>query len=425
MSALLYWLAAKGYELAIRIAARRNPKAAEAVRGRDGLIKEIERAMRAESRPRIWMHCASAGEAEQGRSVLDALRERYPDHAIVITFFSPSGYHAGTANGIAAHHIFYLPFDDPSTSLRLVSAINPALAVWVKYEFWYFTLRALKKAGCPTLLIAAVINKNSGMSRWVLRTRQEMLSWFTHVFAQDEKTREELCRLGIERVSTTGDPRYDRVLAALPSLRGNAAAEFFSRDAFIIVAGSTWPEDEQMIADALPLLPSNVRIILVPHEIGIQHLRSIDELFGKSVWWLSAWRNKRSVPRVMLVDRMGKLMSLYRYAQVAYVGGGFGRAGVHNVLEPAAHGAPVIIGPQHKAYLEAVDLVERGGAVVVTDAHAFVVQVLSWINDEELRSSTAKNARTAVESSAGATGKIVTTIEQAGWLNNNGATTSE
>ncbi len=415
MTLLLYWLGVKGYELAIRIAVLWNEKAAEAVRGRWRLPTKIEAAMAAEDRPRVWMHCSSLGEFEQGRPVLEALREKHPGHAFVLTFFSPSGYRV-RKDWPGADYVFYLPFDGAVRARRLVKALRPALAIWVKYEFWYFTLRALKQAGVPTILIAAVFPLNSPFFQWWGGFHRQMLRGFSRIFVQDKASLARLRAKGIAHVDVAGDPRYDRVAEAVSSARNFEKAERFAELGFIIVAGSTWPVDEAMLVKALHRLPQDVRLLLVPHEVGEAHLRSIEQQFADCMRW-SAWdETSRIAPRVLLVDSVGMLMDLYRYAQVAYVGGGFGRTGVHNVLEPAAYGVPVFMGRSYSMFVKAGVVINSNGEAIVHDAVGFAAHVLYLFGHEEARQAMGQAAAEAIRDGAGATERIVSKIDEAGWL---------
>lgn len=414
MSEVLYWLGVKAYEAAVRIAALWNRKAAEAARGRRGLLDKIEATMQADVRPRIWMHCASLGEFEQGRPALEALRAKHPDHAFVLTFFSPSGYRV-RKDWPGADYVFYLPFDGARRAQRLVAALQPTLAIWVKYEFWYFTLSALQRAAAPTILIAALLHADAAPFRWWGALHRRMAHGFRWIFTQDEESRERLLSISVTNTSTAGDPRYDRVLSAAASAQEIERAAGFSASGFTIVAGSTWPADEAMLAEALQSLPSEVKLFLVPHEVDEAHLRGIEARFGQECARWSGWTGEAAA-RVLLVDGVGTLMSLYRYAQVAYVGGGFGNAGVHNVLEPAAYGVPVLMGPVYRQFIEAGVLLDNGGAVVVTGAAEFAAQVLRLMKEDAARQAMGRGAAEVVRRGAGATEKIVGKIEDAGWL---------
>jgi 3-deoxy-D-manno-octulosonic-acid transferase len=409
-SRALYWVGVKAYELAVHIAALWNEKAAAAVLGRRDLLKKIAAAMRSESRPRIWMHCASLGEFEQGRPVLEALRKECPQHAFVLTFFSPSGYRV-RKDWDGVDYVFYLPFDGAARAKKLVEAIKPSLAIWVKYEFWYFTLRALKNAGVPTVLIAAFFSKSAPAFQWWGSLHRRMVRGFDWIFTQDEASLAGIRAIGVSQASSAGDPRYDRVFTAAVSVNEIDKAERFTASAFTIVAGSTWPADEAVIEGAMRQLSPEVKLLLVPHEVDEAHLQAIESRFEKDCIRWSQWSGGNTA-RVLLVDSVGMLMQLYRYADIAYVGGGFGRSGVHNVLEPAAHGIPVIIGPEYHAYREAVELVERGVAQVVEDEASLADVIRKHIENTALRDRTGALARQAVEDGAGATQKILAVLRE-------------
>jgi len=400
MRVLLYRLATGAYFSVIRIAALFNPKAKLFVEGRKGLVRRIQGAMDAEKRPRVWMHCASLGEFEQGRPLLEAMRRQYPQYAYVLTFFSPSGYEV-RKNYPGADHIFYLPQDTPANARMLLDAIDPRLCLFIKYELWYFYLSEMVKRKMSVMLVSAIFRPDQGFFKWYGGLQRKMLTAFAHIFVQNEASKGLLAGIGISNVTVSGDTRFDRVIEAAADVQALDIADAFCQGSKVIVAGSTWKEDEEMLQKALPLLGSGWKLILVPHEVHESHIRDIEKLFeGQTKKW-SDWNGDTS-KQVLVVDKVGLLMQLYRYGTVAWIGGGFGKDGVHNVLEAAVYGRPCLFGPIYHQFAEAVELVEIGGAMVVKDAEG-VAAALRTLDNEGKYEHTGSLAAKYVQLRGGAT----------------------
>ncbi len=406
---IAYNLALAAYRTAAQTLAHFSPKAQKFVDGRKGLLAKIEAAFKEEKRPVIWMHCASLGEFEQGRPVLEALREKHLEYAFLLTFFSPSGYevrkdYAGT------DYVFYLPHDTPANAADFIRITRPVLALMVKYDLWLHYLEALKAAEIPVVLFAARFTPKHGFFRWYGSVQRRMLRLLTHIFVQDEASQKLLQENGFNAVSVAGDTRFDRVAEAAKTAAEHPTLLAFAQGAPLLIAGSTWPQDEALLEQILPQLPPEWKLVIVPHEVDEAHLQKIETLFGKDILrWGDV--DKRET-RVLLVDRVGLLLQLYKSATIAYLGGGFGRAGVHNVLEPAAMGAPVIHGPIFHQFLEAEELVRQGGAEVVKNAAETEVAFHCWTTDEKARKKAGEKARQYVQLQRGATEKIVRFLEK-------------
>lgn len=410
MSVLIYWLVIRIYAIGLRIAALFHPKAKLFIAGRKGLIYSIRYALMNDRRARLWMHCASLGEFEQGRPLLERLREQYPDFAIVLTFFSPSGYEA-RKNYRGADYIFYLPLDSAYHAHRFLDTVQPQLCIFIKYELWYFYLAGIAKRGIPALLVSAIFRKEQPFFQWYGRLHRRMLHCFTHIFVQDERSEQLLNRIGIDDVSLSGDTRFDRVAEVTRQGVVIPEAEDFCRQHKIIVAGSTWKEDELFLAKLMRELPENWRLILVPHEVYEQRIEAIEEIFkGATIRW-SEWTTG-SEKRVLIIDTVGLLLRLYSYANVAWVGGGFGKEGVHNILEAAVYGIPVGFGPVFHKFMEAKELLALNGAVSTESPEAFARQVMSWENDRFSYEQICEIAENYVFSKTGATQKILDYIEE-------------
>lgn len=411
MSVILYWLAIRFYALAIRVASLFNNKARLFVRGRKGLLNSIRYALVDEKRPRIWMHCASLGEFEQGRPVLESLKTKYTGHAIILTFFSPSGYEI-RKDYPGADYVFYLPLDSAYNAARFVQFLNPSLAVFVKYELWYFLLMRLASKNIPTILQSAIFRKEQLFFKWYGWLHRRMLHAFTHIFVQDSTSVQLLNRIGVEKVSLSGDTRFDRVAAVVSNAEAIEAVQSFCEGYKIIVAGSTWKDDELLLKQVKDKLSPDWKIIIVPHETDVSHMRQLkDQYEGEAVLW-SRIEQDYYDQRILLVDTVGLLLRLYQYADITYVGGGFNKSGIHNILEAAVYGKPVFHGPIYHKFKEAKDLQDEGAAYVVADADGMYQQVFQWQEDRISYNAACISARKYVTSNTGATDKILAYIEE-------------
>ncbi len=395
------------YTALVHLAAPFVPKARAWVEGRRGLWKRLE-AKAPGLHGCIWMHCASVGEFEQGRPVLEALHAAHPHRPILVTFFSPSGYEARKDLPMATH-VEHLPADTPANAARFVDLVRPAAVLWVKYEFWPNMLHALRKAGTPTFLVSAIFRARQPFFRCYGQAWRAMLRCFTHVFAQDDASGRLLTGIGMEAVSVSGDTRFDRVLAIagggeppppVPALRGDGPT---------LLCGSTWPADEEVLRKALEGPGNPPRCIVVPHELSDAGLRATEARFPGPV---VRWAAPAAGAATLLVDRMGLLARLYAHADVAYVGGGFSD-GVHSLLEPAAWGVPVIFGPRHTKFAEAAGLIAAGGGFAVNDAAGLRTVLRRLLDDPAARQRAGEAAARYVRDHAGATARVVARVDAA------------
>lgn len=373
---LIYRIVIGLYTLGIRVASLFKPKAKLFIAGRRDLFTRLRQQLEAEQRPRIWVHCASLGEFEQGRPVIEQLREQYPQYAIVLTFFSPSGYEV-RKNYDGADHIFYLPVDTGRNAARFLNIVKPSLCVFVKYELWYGYLSGIAERKLPAVLVSAIFNERQGFFKWYGGLQRKMLACFSHIFVQDDNSKSLLQGLGINNVSVSGDTRFDRVRKAAGQQATLPQAAAFKQDSKILIAGSTWGADEQLLHKALPLLSPDWKLILVPHEVHAGHISEIEKLFGDTLIKWSTWDGQPTAKRVLLVDKVGFLLQLYSYGDAALIGGGFGSAGVHNVLEPAVYGMPCFYGPIYHQFREAIELIAKGGAAEVRTAEELGAAIAS------------------------------------------------
>ncbi len=403
---LLISLGTALYHTGIRLAASFVPKARAWVDGRKDLWQRLE-AKSAQLQGCLWMHCASVGEFEQGRPVLEAIVREHPGLPVLITFFSPSGYEA-RKNFPLATHVEYLPPDSAANAERLLNLVRPKAAIFIKYEFWYRHLHALKEANIPTYLVSAIFRPSQPFFTWYGAAHRAMLRCFDQLFVQDEASRELLAGIEVRNVNVSGDTRFDRVsqIVAKDEDLPVAAAFRGTNGAPVIVAGSTWPDDERALVQALST--TSARCMVVPHEITQAHLETIEKQFPRTV---AKWSDDQltTATRTLLVDRMGYLSRLYKYADIAYVGGGFG-SGIHNTLEAAAWGKPVIFGPNHARFAEAQGLIDAGAGFSVSTADELRKVLQHLLSDNGALKRASEAARNYVAERTGATQRVSAAI---------------
>ncbi len=329
----------------------------------------------------IWIHCASLGEFEQGRPIIEALKKEFPEKKILLSFFSPSGYEV-RKNYDLADLVVYLPADTAANARRFIMWAKPGKAIFVKYEFWPNYFRALHRQGIPVYSVSAIFRKNQIFFKWYGGWFRRVLAAVTKFYVQDQTSGNLLKSIGINRVAITGDTRFDRVAAIVHSaVEVPEAANFVRPAERVLVAGSTWPADEEILAAFINNAPEGVRMILAPHEVHEGHVARLMQRFTVPVVRFTKLQGADvSNARVLVVDVIGKLSALYRYGQVAYIGGGFGK-GIHNTLEAATYGIPVIFGPRYLKFKEAVDLIEKGGGFPVDNKEAFLDLLQGFLND--------------------------------------------
>lgn len=430
MSLFFYNLFILLYGLAARIIALWNTKARLWVEGRKNLLERLAlqvneakikgSTMSAGSpAPLVWMHCASLGEFEQGRPVIEGLKKSDPSVRILITFYSPSGYEI-RKNYSGADHIFYLPVDSASNAKQFLDIVKPTLVLWVKYEYWYYFLKEIKKRNIPLLLVSGLFRKDQAFFKWYGSLHRQMLSYFRHLFVQGPSSADLLKELtGLPPVSISGDTRFDRVTAIAESFTPIDEIGAFCLDFPVIVAGSTWEEDEEELDHYANTHP-DIRFIIAPHEIDEGHLRTTETLFKHTVRfskWKKAYTNTTISPslppaNVLIIDNIGMLSKLYHYATITYVGGGFGNDGIHNILEAAVYGKPVFFGPVFDKFSEAIDLLECGGAYTVENALELEKTMNRLLNDTGEYKEACEAASDYTQRNRGATKMILDYISE-------------
>ena len=403
---LLYNISIFLYSLLIRLAAPFNLKASQINKGRNQTFSGIEAKIKRD-KPIIWIHCASLGEFEQGRPVIEAIKRAQPEYRIFLTFFSPSGYEI-RKNYDLADYIFYLPADTKKNAIKLISLVRPELVFFVKYEFWFHYFNELHKQNIPIYLFSSIFRenqhffKNTPSGRWY----REILGFVRHFFVQDEKSVELLNQIGIQQVSRAGDTRFDRVAEIALHGKNIPIVEKFKGDSQLVVAGSTWKPDEELLLQYINSHPET-KFIIAPHETKRVNIERLINLLKTSVICYTEVTEKSDMNKqVLIVDTIGLLSSIYKYADIAYIGGGFG-VGIHNTLEAAIFGTPIIFGPNYQKFQEAVSMVRLGIAFPVADYELFQTTLTNLLTDTQKRNSISNECIVFTKQNIGATQKII------------------
>ena len=424
---MLFTLGVLLYTLGILLAALLgHPKAKQWVEGRWHQRKAYIPDTVDESNERwVWFHAASLGEFEQGRPVIEALKQAHPEYKILLSFFSPSGYEV-RKNYAYADEVLYLPADMPWNASKWVRHHHFVAAFFIKYEFWFNYMRALKKEGIPLFYISLILDKKSFFFKPYGKWFRRQLDAVTHFFVQDEDTVTLLHNAGYDNVTLCGDTRFDRVAAIAEQAKPFPEVERFINGRKCIIAGSTWPPDERLLNDFLPKLPDDYCLIVAPHDVSESHVERIKAMFPQATLYtewsaLSAGHTEaqpdvsKGGENILVVNTIGILSQLYQYARFAYIGGGFG-VNIHNIQEPVTFGCPVVFGPKHKSFKEAVDLVALQGAFSVRDAAELEAIFLRLMNDEAFYAQASETCRNYLKSQVGATKIIMQGFEKALFL---------
>ena len=401
----LYNLGIFGYYLLVRIVSLRNEKARKWLEGRKDIFKRLRETIKP-GEPILWFHASSLGEFEQGRPVIEAIRSRWPEYKILLTFFSPSGYEL-RKNYPYADYIFYLPLDTKRNASLFIEIVRPTKVFFIKYEFWYNFLTQLKEEGIPTYIFSALFRPSQiffkPWGRWYLKA----ISTYEHIFVQNQVSFDLLHQFGFKNVSLSGDTRLDRVGQIADASPKLEKLEIFCGGQKVIIAGSTWKEDEDLFVPYVNKAPSGLKFVIAPHEVTSQTLERISNSLEKShVFYSTASPEQLTDAAVLIADGYGYLNSIYRYGILAYVGGGF-TSGIHSILEPAVFGLPVIFGPDYHKFQEAYDMLGLGAAYCVNDSGELEDQIESLIQNPEKLSIASNLARGYVDKNRGASKEIV------------------
>jgi 3-deoxy-D-manno-octulosonic-acid transferase len=356
----------------------------------------------------IWIHCASLGEFEQGRPVIESVKKDKPSSRILLTFFSPSGYEIRKDYPLA-DIICYLPYDTYRNAEKFISLVNPSIAILVKYEFWDNFISAIYRKQIPLYLISGIFRKEQHFFKWYGGFFRKMLRKFSRIFVQDKESSDLLGEIGITNVVIAGDTRFDRVAEIAAKAKEIPQIELFRGDQKLFLAGSSWKQDEEIIARYINSHPETMKWVFAPHEIDRENIERLEKLFNVKCVRFSDFNDDSKDARVMIIDNIGMLSSAYRYAGIAAVGGGFGK-GIHNILEPACWSIPVLFGPNYGKFREAVDLINLGGAKSFNDYRGFEEIIDLWISDAALYLKAATLAGEYVNKNMGATSLIMKEI---------------
>ena len=397
------------YSLLIRLSSLFNEKAKLFVKGRKNWKQNLSSKIDVNSKY-IWFHCSSLGEFEQGRPVIEELKLQRPEYKILLTFFSPSGYEI-RKNYPLADVVVYLPLDTKQNAQTFLEIVKPEKAFFVKYEFWYFYISELKRRNIPLYIVSAIFRENQQFFKnnpWGLWYR-EILFKVEHLFVQNEKSGELLKSAGLSNFTVTGDTRFDRVAAIARESKKLPIVEKFKGNSLLIVAGSTWKPDEELLA-AFINQSVDIKFIIAAHEVSVANINRIHQLLKKpAISFSKVSETEIDKFDVLIIDSVGLLSSLYRYGDVAYIGGGFG-VGIHNILEAATFGLPVIFGPNYKKFKEAVDLILERGAFSISNTAELRQTLNTLIEDKNERGKASEICSDYVAKNVGSTKHIINKV---------------
>lgn len=400
---LLIYLAS----FALRIVALFSKKIKLFVDGRKDVVHILGKNISTSDKT-IWFHCASLGEFEQGVPIMEEMKKAKPDHKIIVSFFSPSGYEI-KKNTPLADVVVYLPMDTPLNAKRFIDAIHPSLSIFVKYEFWPNYLLQLKKKNIPTLLVSGVFRDNQIFFKPYGGFMRKALKSFNHFFLQEENSVKLLNSIGFKNTTLSGDTRFDRVSHQIEMNNTLKFAKEFKGDSLCIVCGSTWPEDEAVLLDYINSAPRNVKFIIAPHKIEQSKIEAFTEKLYKQKVILHSQKDDVNLAEysVLIIDCIGLLTKLYSYADIAYVGGAMGRTGLHNILEPATFGVPIIIGKNYNEFPEAIRLRNLAGLFSISNPLELSDVLTKLVSDANYRKKTGMISGHFVNSNTGATKKVL------------------
>ena len=406
---VLYNLGILIFSALAHLAAPFNSRASLWVKGRKKWAEKIIDKIKSGDRV-IWIHCASLGEFEQGRPVIEAIKREIPEFKIVLTFFSPSGYEIRKKYE-NADCISYLPLDTPDNAAKFIDLIKPEFVIFVKYEFWNNYISVLYKKNIPLYLISGIFRPGQHFFKWYGSFFRGMLSKFKKIFVQDQRSFDLLSAIGIANVIIAGDTRFDRVVQIAAAARIILKIEQFRGTEKLFLAGSSWRQDEEIIAEYINMFPQKMKWVFAPHEIDNSNIERLEKLLKVKYVRFSEYSEVYSDARVLIIDNIGMLSSAYRYAYTAAIGGGFGK-GIHNILEPACWGIPVVFGPNYQKFREAVDLKKEGGAKSFLNFNEFKQIMDLWLSDVKLYKNSADVATKYIQKNTGATRIIIKEIAQ-------------
>lgn len=407
---LFYRIGLFAYSMLLHIASAFNVRAKKMLEGRKNQWEIIEKKLSNASKKMIWFHVSSLGEYEQARPIMEAIKIKLPNHQITTTFFSPSGYDV-LKNDKASDYIFYLPFDSPSNANKLVELIKPEMAFWVKYDLWYYYIQALHKNKTPIFLLSASFRDKQTYFKWYGVFLKSILQKFTYIFTQNTESKELLSSIQINSI-VSKDTRFDRVYRNVQQLNKLPAIAKFKNNSMLIVAGSSYSIEEQILADFLASNSVDFKLIIAPHFVDEKRIIEIENTFAnQSIRWsefeISGNDNGK---KILIIDCIGLLSKIYRYADFALIGGGFKHGGLHNILEAACFGVPTLFGPEIKKFPEARDLVKFGGGSLIRSSSDFINHIKNWSENEQERKQVGQRAAHFIKDNVGATELVMNHI---------------
>ena len=393
----------------VKLLALFSPKMKLFVNGR----KEVFPILQSKINPNdktIWFHAASLGEYEQGLPVIEKIKEKFPNHKIVVTFFSPSGYEVRKNNTVADATV-YLPLDTKSNAQKFIKTINPELVFFIKYEYWPNYLNELKKLQIKTYLISGIFRENQAFFKWYGGFYRNALKTFDYFFVQNDSSKKLIQSIGFNNVKISGDTRFDRVVSILERDNSLDFIENFKDNKTTIVIGSSWPKDENLLVNYINKSSDEIKFIIAPHNIKSEQIQELKKSITKKTILFSDVQTGRDLSiqekNVFIIDTIGILTKIYSYADIAYVGGGFGNPGVHNILEPATFGVPIVIGPNYSHFAEATALVHQEGCISISNQNELNNAFNLLINNEDERHEKGHICSTFVQMNKGATDIIL------------------
>ena len=390
----------------VKLLALFSPKIKLFVEGRKTVFQSLESKISSSDKT-IWFHAASLGEYEQGLPVMEKIKKEFPNHKIVVTFFSPSGFEVRKNNSIADACV-YLPLDTKSNAQKFLKLVHPDLVFFIKYEYWPNYLNELKKLNIKTYLISGIFRENQAFFQWYGGFYRNALKAFDYFFVQNESSKLLLKKLGFNNVKISGDTRFDRVVSILERDNSLDFIKLFKNNTITIVIGSSWPKDESLLVNYINQTNEKVKFIIAPHNIKVEQIQELKNSISKKTVLFSEKENTDlSSYDVLIVDSIGILTKIYSYAEIAYVGGGFGNPGIHNILEPATFGIPIIVGPNFTNFAEAVALVHQEGCVCVANQNELNDAFSNLISNEDIRHEKGQICSTFVQMNKGATHVIM------------------
>ncbi len=393
----------------VKLVALFSPKIKLFVEGRKTVFQSLESKISSSDKT-IWFHAASLGEYEQGLPVMEKIKNQYPNHKIVVTFFSPSGYEVRKNNSMADACV-YLPLDTKSNAQKFLKLVHPDLVFFIKYEYWPNYLNELKKLNIKTYLISGIFRENQAFFKWYGGFYRNALKTFDYFFVQNENSKKLLQSHGFNNVIISGDTRFDRVVSILERDNSLDFMEHFKNNTITIVIGSSWPKDESLLVNFINQTNEKVKFIIAPHNIKADQIQELQNSITKKTVLFSEKENTDlSNYDVLIVDTIGILTKIYSYADIAYVGGGFGNPGVHNILEPATFGIPIVVGPNYNHFAEATALVHQEGCISINTQTELNETLNNLISNEDIRHEKGHICETFVQLNKGATSRILNHI---------------